>query len=146
MTDVFAFRVSLGSLRPADPAAEDALRAMANGSLCGVTIKRSSRSLKRMRFYRAMLKAACDVLAQQVPGLQPDDLHTRLKQELGLGEWLVFPSGAKLFKAASTAFGKMDEGTFSAYVTRVDGLLSRWIGCPPGSVIDEARAMVGAAA
>lgn len=143
VSDVLAFRVQLGALRPADPVAEAAVLAMANGTICGVVIKRSSRSLKRMRFYRAMLKAACDVLAQQVPGLQPDDLHSRMKQELGLGEWLTFPSGAKLFKAQSTAFGKMTEDAFSAYVTRVDGLLSRWIGCPPGAVIDEARAMLG---
>ncbi len=143
MTDTLAFRVHLGTLRPACPDAEAALRAMANGTLCGVQIKRSSRSLKRMRFYRAMLKAACDVLAQQVPGLQPDDLHTRLKQELGLGEWLTFPSGAKLFKAHSTAFGKMTEDAFAAYVTGVDGLLSRWLNVPPGDVIDTAKAMIG---
>ena len=143
MTAALAFRVHLGALRPADPAAEAAMRALTNGALVAVTIRRSSRNLKRMRFYRAMLKAACDVLAQQVPGLQPDDLHLRLKQDLGLGEWLTFPSGVKLFKPASTAFGRMDEATFANYVQRVDGLLSRWINCPPGAIIDEARALLG---
>jgi hypothetical protein len=143
MTDALAFRVSMGTLRPACPAAEDAVRALGNGALAGVRITKSSRNLRRMRFYRAMLKAACDVLEHQVPGLQADDLHTRLKQELGLGEWLTFPSGARLFKARSTAFGKMPEPEFAAYVTRVDALLSRWIGCPPGEVIDAARAMIG---
>lgn len=143
MTDALAFTVHFGMLRPADPAAEAAMRAMTQGSLAGVRITKSSRSLRRMRFYRAMLKAATDVLAQQVPGLQPDDLHTRLKQDLGLGEWLTFPSGAKLFKARSTAFGSMTEDEFAAYVARVDGLLSRWLNVPPGEVIDAARAMVG---
>jgi hypothetical protein len=145
VTDALAFKVVMGSLRPADPAAEAAVKALGNGALCGVRLTKSSRNLKRMRLYRAMLAAACDVLANQVPGLQPSDLHTRLKQELGLGEWLTFPSGAKLFKPQSTAFGKMTEPEFSAYVTRVDGLLSRWLGVPPGEVIDAARAMVGEA-
>jgi hypothetical protein len=143
MTTALAFRVSFGALRPADPAAEAAVQALGNGALCGVRVVRSSRSLARMRFYRAMLKAACDVLAVQVPGLQPADLHARLKQELGLGEWLTFPSGARLFKARSTAFGKMTEDEFSAYVTRVDGLLSRWLNVPPGEVIEAAKAMMG---
>lgn len=119
------------------------MKALANGALCSVTIRKSSRNLRRMRFYRGMLKAACEVLAQQVPGLQPDDLHAILKKRLGLGDTVTLPSGDTYFRPASTSFARMDEPTFAAYVTRVDGVLSRWIGCPPGGVIDEARAMMG---
>ena len=143
MSDALAFKVVMGSLRPADPAAEAAVKALGNGALCGVRLTKSSRNLQRLRFYRAMLKAACNVLEQQVPGLQPGDLHDRLKKELKLGKTLVYPGGFEQFRPDSTAFGKMTEDVFSAYVTRVDGLLSRWIGVPPGEVIDAAKAMIG---
>ena len=116
------------------------MASLAQGARIVVAIKRTSRSSARMRLYRAMLAAACNVLAEQVPGLRPDDLHQRMKDEFGLFDDLDFPSGVTVRRYKSTAFGKMTEPDFAAYVHRVDTLLSRWLNCPPGSVIDEAHA------
>lgn len=117
--------------------------AMPNGTICGVVIKRSSRSLKRQRLYRGMIAAAAKVLQQQTPGLVATHLHIALKEQLGLYDDLKTPGGRVIRTYRSTAFGKMDEATFAAFVTAADGVLSGWIGCPPGAVFDEARAMLG---
>jgi hypothetical protein len=144
MTDApLAFRVYLGALRPACPAAEAAVKALGERALCGVRITRSSRNLKRLRLYRMMLAVAAPLLAEQVPGLTAADLHDIVRRKLRLGDEIRLPSGERHFRPHSTSFATMDEATFAAHVNRVDALLSRWLNCPPGQVIDEARARLG---
>jgi len=143
MSAPLAFRVQLGALRPACPVAEEALRALGNGALCGVTLRKSSRNLRRLRFYRMMLAVAAPLLAEHVPGLTAADLHDIVRKKLKLGDEMRLPSGETHFRPRSTSFAAMDEAAFAAHVNRVDALLAKWLQCPPGHVIDEAKARMG---
>jgi len=119
MSAPLAFRVQLGALRPACPVAEEALRALGNGALCGVTLRKSSRNLRRLRFYRMMLAVAAPLLAEHVPGLTAADLHDIVRKKLKLGDEMRLPSGETHFRPRSTSFAAMDEAAFAAHVNRV---------------------------
>lgn len=142
MTDTapLIFATRLGALHPQNTAARDALTALGNNAQVTVTVKRSTANHRRLALYWAMMHVAAENLASAVDGgLTKDDMHEIVKQKLGLGVWLTLPSGDRVFRSESIAFGKMSEPERAAFINRVDALLCKWLGVPVGSVFEAAR-------
>lgn len=133
------FDVLLGNLRPATDPARKLVQLLGNGARVSLAVKHATPNQKRLRFYWLMLKAAAENLDERVPGLTPEDLHAIVKQKLELGKWLTLPSGDRVFQPTSISFARMKEPERAEFINRVDRLLSSWLGCEPGSVIDAAR-------
>lgn len=133
------FEVVLGNLRPANEAARELLRTLGKGSRVTVDVKKATANKRRLDFYWTMLGVAAENLDERVPGLTAPILHKIVKQKLELGEWIQLPSGDRVFNERSIAFAKMSEPERAEFINRVDALLSRWLGCEPGQVIDAAR-------
>ena len=142
MTDAppLLFTAMLGNLRPETAAARDTLAVLGNGARVSIEIKRANANRERLAFYWAMLAVAASNLADAVEGgLRPDDLHEIVKQKLGLGKWLQLPSGERVFRPASIAFGKMKEPERAAFINRVEALLCGWLKVPVGSVFEATK-------
>lgn len=134
------FKRVLGALRPANEAAEAALRSIPEGGTIIGDLKRSPRNVRRHKLYWKILDIAAENLADRVDGpLDSNLLHELVKQRLGLGEWVTLPSGDRLFKADSTAFHAMPENEFVQHFDRVNGLLAKWLGVDPAVLMDEAK-------
>ena len=132
------FRAVLGSLRPANKAAEDAMKAVSGT----VTVKlgKVTRNQRRRGYYWVLLAVAAQVL-QDRDG-QPWDaelLHEELKRALRLGIELKTPSGRKVFKPRSTSDAKMTEPERAHWLDRVSNALSQWTGVPSADLMREAR-------
>jgi hypothetical protein len=135
------FRKRLGSLRPANQAAEKALAAI-DGTV-RVRITQVSPNVRRMGFYWIMLAVAAEALNEhpQFDGqLDAESLHRLLKHKLELGKWMQLPSGERWLDVDSISFGKMSEPERAAWVDRVAAILSRWLSVPIEDLMNEARA------
>lgn len=134
------FKRVLGALRPANEAAEAAVRSIPDGGTVIGEIKRSPRNVRRHKLYWKLLGIAADNLADRVDGpLTGEIIHELVKQRLGLGEWTTLPSGDRLFKSDSTAFHAMPENEFVQHFDRVNSLLAKWLGVDPMVLLDEAK-------
>lgn len=132
------FRPVLGSLRPANKAAEDAMKAV-QGTVT-VKLGKVTRNQRRRGYYWVLLGVAAEVL-QDRDG-QPWDaelLHSELKTALGLGDVLVTPSGRQVFKPRSTSDAKMTEPERVRWLDRVSNALGQWTGVPAADLMREAR-------
>ena len=128
---------SLGTLRPSNGFAEQALKSLGESDRVIVEIKRSTRNSARHRFYWAMLTVAAENLP--VDGMDAETLHVLLKQKLGHGQWLETPGGDRIFKGAATNFAQMSEPDFAAYFERVQKVLAKWLGVPPEALFENAQ-------
>lgn len=83
-TEPLLFRPVLGALRPVNGAAEDAIKAIQQGSLVRVEIKRTQGNTRRLAWYWVMLKLALDNLGDAFDGpITTKALHHWLKREAG---------------------------------------------------------------
>ena len=132
------FTKVLGSLRPANPAAHDALKAI-TGTV-KVKITKATANQRRRGMYWLTLAVAAEVLADKTG--DPWDaelLHKELKIVLKLGETFTTPSGREVFKPASTADAKMSEPERARWTDRTMAVLSTWCGVPVADLLTEAR-------
>lgn len=133
MTDTapLLFRRTLGSLRPANRAAEDALAALDDKPV-RIRITRNSGNTRRMGLYWACVNIAAPMLSERVAGdaLSPDLLHRVLKKRAGLVRIITLPSGDVVEDFESVSFAKMPEHERAAYVTWALATLSKWLGVP----------------
>ena len=136
------FNVVLGNLRPANDVTREHLAGLTG--MVRVRITRASPNVRRMAWYWIMLKLAADNMADKIEGgLTSKLLHRILKRKLELGRTITLPSGEKFFDEESISFATMPETDRAAWVTRVQAVLSRWLGVDPmtlGRETDERNA------
>lgn len=128
------FKRVLGSLRPANKAAEEALAQLGDKPI-RVRMTAVRGNVKRNALYWAVLGIAAPMLSERLEGdaINANLLHKILKDRYGLVPVITLPSGDKVkdYDAASTAFHRMPENERADYVTWAIATLAKWLGCTP---------------
>src|SRR5687768_15938888 len=99
----------LGSLRAASEAAEQAIRALADGSEVEITIKRAKPNQKRLALYWGVARLASENWPMTEGTMNSRLLHREKKEALGIGEWVTTTKGKRIFDADSISFSEMTE-------------------------------------
>lgn len=142
-TEPLLFTVSLGALRPANGAAEDALRALGNNASVRVEIKRASGNVLRLRWYWQMLRLFLDNMRDAFDGpMTPKMLHRWLKREAGLATPVVAKKTGEIidWDYGSISFAKMDEAERAEFVDFAAKKLSARLGVDIETLKREAQA------
>lgn len=121
------FEQHLGMLRPANKQAQEALQEL-RGRV-RVEIKGGASNERRRSLYWSVAALVVPILNDlHAMTLNEQDLHDITRQKLGVGDWLVLPSGDRRFKPASTSNRAMNEADRAAYTDRALALWSTWAG------------------
>ncbi len=132
------FEPHLGMLRPANAAAETALRE--TRGRVRVEIKGGIANQRRRGLYWAVASLVVPILNDlHNMTLDENDLHDITRDKLGLVEEIVLPSGEIHKRRRSTSNRAMPEHERADYTTRALELWSRWSGVEVTSLKDEAR-------
>lgn len=132
------FTAHLGMLRPANKAAEEAMREV-RGRV-RITIRGGVANERRRGLYWSVAALVTPILNDlHNLTLTEDDLHLITRQKLGIGEWLTLPSGDRYFKAASTSNRAMNEHKRASYTDRALQLWSTWTGVDVSTLTREAE-------
>lgn len=124
------FQKRFSGLFPANPAAEQAMAAVAAGDArVRVEFKSMRGNVKRNALYWKCLSVAAPMLDEKAPGLTVDLLHKVLKDRAGLVKVITLPSGEKIKDYESISFAKMAETDRAAFVNWALETLSTWLGC-----------------
>lgn len=132
------FRKQLGGLRPANAAAEEALRSI-EGDV-RVEIRRTRGNSRRLGLYWACLGVAVPMLDEKAPGLTVDLLHKVLKDRAGLVRIITLPSGEKVKDYDSISFAKMTEPERAGFIDWALQTVSGWLGCDVAELLKEGAA------
>lgn len=132
------FRKVLGSLRPSNRAAEEALAAV-DGEV-RVRITRTRGNARRNGLYWAVLSVAVPMLDEKAPGLTVELLHRVLKDRYGLFTVVKLPSGEDVKNYDSISFAKMTEPERAAFIDWSLKTLSSWLGCSVDELRSEGQA------
>lgn len=136
------FEKVLGTLRPANGAAADALNAIQGRVV--VKFTKMNRNQRRRAWYWVMLDVVAEVLTESTgTPWDAECLHDDVRQILGLGEWLESPSGRRKFKPRSTSDRSMSEVERARWTDRVATYFSRQIGVEMHTLIEEVRSRGG---
>lgn len=124
------FRRQLGSLRPANKAAEEAVAFLSDGAI-RVRITKTTGNVRRNALYWACLAIAAPILSDKIEGdpLSPEMLHSVLKDRYGLVRVITLPSGDIVKDYDSTSFASMSEPDRAKFVDWALSAVSKWIGC-----------------
>jgi len=142
-TEPLLFRTVLGTLRPLNGAAEEALRHLGNGQTVRIDIKRTTGNVRRMAWYWVMLKIALDNLADAFDGpMTTKALHKWLKREAGLAKPVRSIKTGEIidYDYDSIAFHNMTEDQRAAFVDYASQKLAARLGCDPSTLVSEAKA------
>lgn len=121
------FEAHLGMLRPANAAAETAMREM-RGRV-RVDIKGGIANQRRRGLYWSVLALVVPLLNDMHNmTLDDDDLHDITRDKLRLYEEIVLPSGEVYHKRKSTKNRSMNEAERAEYTTMALMLWSTWTG------------------
>lgn len=126
-TQPLLFRKALGSLRPANEAAEKALQAV--DGQCRIEFKSMRGNVRRNGLYWSCLNVAVPMLDEKAPGLTVDLLHKVLKDRYGLVRIVTLPSGEHVKDYDSISFAKMTEVERAAFIDWALNTVSTWLGC-----------------
>lgn len=133
------FETRLGMLRPANAAAETAMREI-KGKV-RVEIKGGIANQRRRGLYWSVAALVVPLLNDQHRlTLDENDLHFVTKQKLGVGEWVELPSGDRFFKPESTSNRAMNEAERAEFTDRALHLWSTWLGIDVTALRSEAEA------
>ncbi len=141
-TEPLLFKMILGTLRPINGAAEDALKALSDGSLVRIEIKRTTGNVKRMAWYWVMLKIALANLADAFDGpMTTRMLHKWLKREAGLAKPIRSLKTGEIidYDYDSIAFHNMPENERADFVDYANAKLAARLGCDPAELSTEAK-------
>lgn len=124
------FRRQLGSLRPANKAAEEAVAALSDGPI-RVRITKTTGNVRRNALWWACLAIAAPILSDKIEGdpLSPEMLHKILKHRAGLVRIVKLPSGDEIIDYDSTSFASMSEPERAKFIDWGLTAVSKWIGC-----------------
>lgn len=140
------FEARFGALHPTNTAAREAMKAIPGGQV-RVEIKRTRANEARRGFYWTMLDVAAEAMTDKTSfPFDQELLHNTLKEKLQLGETFTTPSGHTIFKPRSTSNRAMTEPERARWTDRCANVLSHWLGCEIGELMDEARRRSGEAA
>ena len=142
-TEPLLFKIQLGTLRPMTGAAEDALKAIGNGSTVRIEIKRTAGNVRRMAWYWVMLKIALENLEDAFDGpVTTKALHNWLKREAGLATPIISKKTGEVmdYDYDSIAFHNMTEDQRAAFVDFASQKLAARLGCDPSTLTSEAKA------
>ena len=142
-TEPLLFKVVLGTLRPLNGAASDALKAIADGAMVRIEIKRTAGNVKRMAYYWVMLKVALDNLADAFDGpMTTKMLHKWLKREAGHATPIRSKKTGEIidYDYDSIAFHNMPENERAEFIDFAAAKLAARLGCDPMELTTEARA------
>lgn len=133
------FEAHLGMLRPANRAAEEAMREIKGKVRCQITGGRANQ--RRRGLYWSVAALVVPLLNQQYGmTLDEDDLHDITRDKLKLVEEVKLPSGDIHRKRRSTSNRAMNEADRSEYTNRALALWSTWTGVDASTLRDEALA------
>lgn len=132
------FEARLGGLFPANAASETAMREIRGRVRC--EIKGGVANQRRRGLYWSVASLVVPLL-NQAHGmtLDEDDLHEITKMKLGIGDWIIMPSGERYFKPRSTSNRAMNEAERAEYTTRALSLWSTWVGVDVTTLKEEAE-------
>lgn len=142
-TEPLLCRVVLGTLRPINGAASDALKAIADGSMVRIEIKRTVGNVKRMAWYWVMLKIALENLADAFDGpMTTKMLHRWLKREAGIAKPIRSRKTGEIidYDYDSIAFHNMPENERAEFIDFASAKLAARLGCDPAELTTEAKA------
>lgn len=140
-TEPLLFRAQLGALRPANEAAEEAVKA-AGGEIVRVEIKRTSGNVLRLRWYWKMLRLFLDNSDFFEGPMTPQLLHRWLKRQYGLGEAVKSKATGEeiAYNEGSISFQNMPENERAKFVDFAAELLGKRLGIPMEDLKQEAQA------
>jgi hypothetical protein len=132
------FEARLGMLKPANAAAETAMREI-KGKV-RVEIKGGVANQRRRGLYWTVAALVVPLL-NDAHGLTLDeqDLHDITRDKLNIGERITLPSGGSYFKPRSTSNRAMNEAERSDYTNRALHLWSVWTGVDVATLRQEAE-------
>ncbi len=134
------FETRLGMLRPANAAAETAMREI-KGRV-RVEIKGGVANQRRRGLYWAVASLVVPLLNEAHNlTLDEQDLHDITREKLRIGKYLTLPSGDRFFKHASTSNRAMNEADRAAFTDRALHLWSTWTGVDVTTLRAEAERM-----
>jgi hypothetical protein len=122
-------RKVLGSLRPANRAAETAF-AVLDDKPFRIRITRTNGNVRRNALYWSCLALAAPMLSERIEGdaLSAELLHRILKDRYGLVKTITLPSGDTIKDYESTSFASMAEPQRAAFIDWALETLSKWLG------------------
>lgn len=132
------FEVRLGMLKPANRAAEEAMREIKGRVRC--EIKGGTANQRRRGLYWSVASLVAPLL-NDMHGLTLDeqDLHDITRDKLRLYDEQVLPSGEVYRRRRSTSNRAMNEAQRADYTTRALHLWSTWCGIDVTTLQEEAR-------
>lgn len=133
------FEVRLGMLKPANRAAEDAMREIKGRVRCTITGGTANQRRRGLYWSVAALVAP---LLNDLHNLTLDeqDLHDITRDKLKLYDEQKLPSGEIYRRRRSTSNRAMNEAERADFTTRALQLWSTWTGIDVTTLQDEARA------
>lgn len=132
------FEARLGMLKPANRAAEEALREI-NGRV-RVEIKGGIANQRRRGLYWVCAAIVVELLNQANNlTLDETDLHDLTRDKFRMFHEIELPSGDKLRKRSSTSNRAMNEAERAAYTDRALALWSTWCGLDVTTLRTEAE-------
>jgi hypothetical protein len=132
------FEAHLGMLRPANAAAEHAMREITGRVRCVITGGKANQ--RRRGLYWSVAALVVPLLNQQYTlTLDEDDLHDITRDKLKLYDEIVLPSGETHRKRKSTSNRAMNEAERAEYTDRALALWSAWCGVDATTLRDEAE-------
>jgi hypothetical protein len=134
-------RKVLGSLRPANKAAEQAFAAVDDKPI-RIRITRTNGNVRRNALYWSCLALAAPMLSERIEGdaMSSELLHRILKDRFGLVRTVTLPSGDTIKDYESTSFAKMTEPDRAAFIDWALQTLSKWLGVEVTDLRREAEA------
>lgn len=140
-------RKQFGTLRAIDQAGEDALRAIPNGSLVQVEVKRP-RNVQHHRLYWALVSLVFESQREPSRYATAEDVHAAIKIAAGLRTRIELPDGTVGYIPGSIAFHKMDQDEFRQFYERVCDLVAKHFlpGVNSDDLKREVESMIGVAA
>ncbi len=132
------FETRLGMLKPANAAAETAMREI-KGRV-RVEIKGGVANQRRRGLYWSVASLVVPLL-NDAHGmtLDEDDLHHITRDKLNIGERITLPSGGGYFKPRSTSNRAMNEAERAEYTDKALHLWSTWTGVNVETLREEAE-------
>jgi hypothetical protein len=133
------FDAYLGMLRPANAAAEEAMREI-RGRVA-VKISGGKANQKRRSLYWLVASLVVPLLNQRYNlTLDESDLHDITRSKLKLFDEIQLPSGEVHRRLRSTSNRKMNEADRAAYTTKALEMWSTWTGVEVTTLTEEAQA------
>lgn len=136
------FRVVLGTLRPMSGAAEDALRAIGNGEIVRIEVKKVRGNIKRLSWYWVMLRVALENLGDAFEGnMTTGILHKWLKRRAGLAKPITSRKTGEIIEwdYGSIAFQNLPELERAEFIDFASKFLAARLGCDPDELMNEAK-------